>query len=119
MNKVVSQLAITDDPGAPGTMVLDNTLILWMSEIGDGNDHNRVSEILYPQVPDSLPLVTIGKCAGAIKSGQVVQYPIAANATASTVNRPASDLYLTIAKAMGAGSVSFPAQTGPLTEVLS
>ena len=37
----------------------------------------RVSEILYPQTPDSLPLVTIGKCAGAIKTGQVVQHPIA------------------------------------------
>ncbi len=119
VNKVVSVLATTDDPAAPGTKVLDNTLILWMSEIGDGNDHNRVSEILYPQVPDSLPLVTIGKCGGAIKSGQVVQYPIAANATANTVNRPASDLYLTIAQAMGAGSVSFPGQTGPVTEVLS
>ena len=90
VNKVVSVLATTDDPGAPGTKVLDNTLILWMSEIGDGNDHNRVSEILYPQVPDSLPLVTIGKCAGTIKSGQVVQYrsPPAPPPAPSTV-RPA------------------------------
>ena len=52
MNKVVSVLATTDDPAAPGTKVLDNTPHLRMSEIGDGQDHTRVSEILYPQVPD-------------------------------------------------------------------
>ena len=118
VNKVVSILASTDDPTAPGTKVLDNTLIYIMSEIGDGQDHNRVSEILYPQTPDSLPLVTIGKLGGAIKSGQVVQYPIATNAMAATVNRPVADLYLTFAKAMGASSVSFPGQTGVLSEVM-
>jgi hypothetical protein len=122
VNKVVSLLATTDDPTAPGTKVLDNTLIYMMSEIGDGQDHNRVSEILFPQVPDSLPLVTIGKCGGAIKSGQVVQYPIGKNDTAAgnagSVNRPASDLYLTFAKAMGASSVTFPGQTGVVSEVM-
>ena len=117
---VVSVLATTDDPTAPGTKVLDNTLIFWMSEIGDGADHNRASEILYPQVPDSLPLVTIGKCGGAIKSGQVVQLPIdPTKENAPKTDRPASDLYLTMAKAMGAGSVTFPGQTGVLPGVMS
>ncbi len=116
---VVSVLATTDDPAAPGTKVLDNTLIYWMSEIGDGADHNRVSEVLYPQTPDSLPIVTIGKCGGAIKSGQVVQYPLVTDKNAPVVNRPASDIYLTIAKAMGAGNVTFPSQTGVLSEVLA
>jgi hypothetical protein len=123
VTKVVSLLATTDDPTAPGTKVLDNSLIYVMSEIGDGADHNRVSEILYPQTPDSLPLVTIGKCGGAIKSGQVVQYPVAKNdpsmnPNATGVNRPAADLYLTFAKAMGASSVSFPGQTGVVNEVV-
>ena len=58
VNKVVSVLATTDDPAAPGTKVLDNTLIFWMSEIGDGQNHTRLSEIEYPQVPTNLPLVT-------------------------------------------------------------
>jgi hypothetical protein len=119
VNKVVSILATTDDPAAPGTKVLDNTLIYVMSEIGDGSDHNRVSEILYPQVPDSLPLITIGKAGGALKSGQVVQFPVAASASAKTVNRPAVDLYLTMAKAMGAANVTFPGTTGAVTQVLS
>jgi hypothetical protein len=119
VNKVVSVLATTDDPAAPGSKVLDNTLIYVMSEIGDGQDHTRVSEILYPQTPDYLPLVTIGKCGGAITSGQVVQFPIKEKGTAATVNRPAADLYLTIARAMGAANVTFPGQTGVLPGVLA
>jgi hypothetical protein len=120
VDKVVSVLAATDDPAAPGTKVLDNTLIYWMSEIGDGQGHNRRSYLEYPQVPSYLPLVTIGKCAGAIKSGQVVQFPIGKDDTeASTVNRPASDLYLTLARAMGAMDVTFPGTTGVVEGVLT
>jgi hypothetical protein len=119
VTKVVSVLATTDDPTAPGTKVLDNSLIYVMSEIGDGQDHTRISEILYPQTPDYLPLLTIGKCAGALKSGQVVQFPIDVKDNAPKVNRPAVDLYLTMAKAMGASNATFPSQTGVLPGVLS
>ena len=119
VNKVVSLLATTADPAAPGTMVLDNTIIFWMTEIGDGNDHNRVSEILYPQVPDSVPLVTIGGGAGALNTGLVVRYPIATNASAGGVNRMVPDLLLTLATAMGAGSVTLPHTTGVVSEVLA
>jgi len=117
---LVSVLATTDDPTAPGTKVLDNTLIYVMSEIGDGQDHTRVSEILYPQTPDYLPLLTIGKAGGALKSGQVVQFPIDVKDKAPMVNRPAADIYLTMARAMGAPtSVTFPGQTGVLPGVLA
>jgi hypothetical protein len=118
---VVSVLATTDDPAAPGTKVLDNTLIYWMSEIGDGQGHTRVSALEYPQVPAFLPLVTIGKCGGAIKSGQVVQFPLGSdpNANPSPTNRPATDLYLTLATAMGASGVTFPNTTGVVTEALA
>jgi hypothetical protein len=119
VTKVVSVLATTDDPAAPGTKVLDNTLIYLFSEIGDGQSHQRVSEILYPQTPASLPLITIGKCAGAIKSGQVVQHPIAAKEMADKINRPAADVYLTLARAMGAMNVTFPGQTAVLPGVLT
>lgn len=119
VTKVISKLATTDDPAAPGTKVLDNSLIYVMSEIGDGQDHTRVSEILYPQTPDYLPLVTIGKAGGALKSGQVVQFPIDVKDKAGSVNRPAADIYLTMAKAMGAANVTFPGQTGVLPGVLS
>jgi hypothetical protein len=119
VTNIVSLLASTDDPAAPGTKVLDNTLIYWMSEIGDGQNHTRLSEIEYPQVPTSLPLVTIGKAGGAIKSGQVVQMPLGPPETAGMLNRPAADLYLTMARAMGAASATFPGTTGPVTQVLT
>jgi hypothetical protein len=119
VTKVVSLLATTDDPAAPGTKVLDNTLIYFMSEIGDGQMHTRLSLVQHPQVPMNLPLMTIGKAGGAIKSGQVVTFPIDVADKAAAVNRPATDLYLTIARAMGASNATFPGTTGPVTEVLA
>ncbi len=118
VKNIVSVLAVTDDPAAPGTKVLDNTLIYMMSEIGDGQNHTRLSLIQHPQFPAHLPLVTIGKCAGGIKSGQVVQFPIGGPESAAKVNRPAADLYLSMARAMGASAATFPGTTGPVTEVL-
>lgn len=107
---VLQVLANTDDPAAPGTKVLDNTIVYWMSEIGDGNGHTTQSLVEFPQVPAYLPLVTIGKGAGALKTGQVVRFD---------TDRPAGDLYLTLARAMGANSASFPDATGAITELLT
>jgi len=103
-------LANTDDPAAPGSKVLDNTLIYWMSEIGDGSGHTTGSLVEFPQVPSYLPLVSIGKAGGALKTGQVVRFEN---------DRPAGDLYLSLAKAMGAGTASFPDAIAPVTEVLT
>jgi len=99
--------------------VLDNSLIYFMSEIGDGAMHLRTSEIEYPQFPAHLPLVTIGKAAGALKTGQVYLGPLGKEKEGEAVNRPATDLYLTLAKAMGVGTATFPGTTGPVTEVLT
>ncbi len=108
---LLSVLANTDDPSAPGTKVLDNTLIYWMSEIGDGAQHTTdATSVAYPLYPMYLPLVTIGKAGGAINSGQVVRV---------ADNRPAVDLYLSMAQAMGVTGATFPGQTGPVTEVLT
>ena len=107
---VLKVLASTDDPSAPGTKVLDNTLIYWMSEIGDGQLHNTKSQVAYPQVQTYLPLVSIGKCGGALKTGQVVRFD---------TDRPATDLYLTLARAMGANSATFSGSPSPITEVLT
>jgi hypothetical protein len=110
VTKVISLLATTDDPTSPGTKVLDNSLVYWMSEIGDGQDHTTQSTVLYPQVPSFLPLVSIGKCAGAIKSGQVVQF---------ATDHPAGELYLAFAQAMGVTGATFPDATAPAPGVLS
>jgi hypothetical protein len=107
---LLQALAATDDPSAPGTKVLDNTLIYWMSEVGDGADHTTQSMIEFPQVPSYLPLVTIGKAGGALKTGQVVRFD---------TDRPAADLYLSLCKAMGVGTATFPDAVAPVTEVLT
>ena len=44
-----------------------------------------------------------------------MQFPLATNDKAAAVNRPAADLYLTMAKAMGAANVDLPGQTGVLS----
>jgi hypothetical protein len=117
---VVQVLATTPDPSAPGSMVLDNTLIYWMSEIGDGAGHTTASAIEYPQVPAYLPLVTIGKAGGALKTGQIINYGTAGDsAGVIATDRPAGDLYLSLAKAMGVANPTFPDATGPVTEVLT
>ena len=121
VKNIVSVLATTDDPAAPGTKVLDNTLIYCMSEIGDGANHLRTSGVEYPQVPSHMPFVTIGKAGGAIKSGQIITGPIdkVDGGAAAKVARPATDIYLTLARAMGVSGATFPGTTGPVTQVLS
>lgn len=119
VDHVVSTLATTDDPTAPGTKVLDNTIIFWASEISDGAQHLRDSVVFHPGLPVHLPLVTIGGGAGALKTGQVVQLPIADEKVEPNPARPATDLYLTLAKAMGATSATFPDTTGVISEVLA
>lgn len=119
VDQVVSVLAATDDPAAPGTTVLDNTLIYFMSEIGDGANHLRLSMVEYPQVPSSLHLVTIGRAGGALDTGQVYRAGIGSDgANAAQVNRPAGDLHVTLARAMGVDA-NFPDAEGAITEVLT
>lgn len=119
VDHVVSVLATTDDPTAPGTTVLDNTIILTSSEISDGANHLRTSCLQYPQVPTHLPFVAIGGGAGAIKTGQVVSFPVNDKDEPVLLARPATDLYLTLAQAMGVSGVSFPNTTGIVSEVLA
>ncbi len=116
---VISLLAKTPDPAASdGSTVLDNTLIYVTSEIGDSQDHLRVSEILSPQLPSYLPMVSIGGAGGGIVSGQVLTLPIPKQGSTSPATRPATDVYLTLAKAMGV-TATFPGTTGTLSGVLA
>lgn len=119
VEKMVSVLATTDDPAAPGTTVLDNTLIYCFSEIGDGQSHQRISRVEYPQYPAHLPLISIGGCGGALDTGQVIQFPIGPENESRTLNRPATDLYLTFARAMGVSNATFPGTTGVIEEALT
>lgn len=117
----VSQLMV-DDPAAPGSTVLDNTIILIASEIGEGAWHiSNTREILTGAPPGMLsymPLITIGGAAGALKTGQVLNYYDAAMGEGAG-DRPAADLFYTLAKAMGSTASGFGASTTLVEEALA
>ncbi len=116
------------DPADPGRLVIDNTLIYMFAEIGEGAWHtSRTGKINFdnvtPPAPFSyMPITMVGGGGGAIKTGQIVRVnndpaPDANNAANST-DRPAGDIYLAIARAMGVDVASFGNATNPLTEIL-
>jgi len=107
-----------DDPADPGRKVLDNTCIYLCSEIGEGAWHPTNSVYINPgagsNFPTSyLPLVTIGKCGGALKTQQVLNY-----SKAKETDRPAGDIYLALCRAMGVTVSSFGSATQVVQELL-
>jgi len=117
-NQIITGLLtpmLADDPAAPGTKIIDNTIIYWCSEIADGQYHNLATQEVPNYHPDGtpyvsyyMPLVSIGG-GSMIKTGQIVR-----NAT----DRPATDLYITLAQAMGASIPKFGDSTGIIPGVV-
>jgi hypothetical protein len=106
---------LADDPTAPGTKIIDNTIIYWCSEIADGQYHNLSTQEVPNYHPDDtpyvsyyIPLVTLGG-GSMIKTGQVVR---------NAMDRPATDLYITLAQAMGASIPKFGDSTGVVPGVV-
>lgn len=84
-------------PEGNGTL-LDNSMILYGSGLGDGNRHNH----------DDLPVVVFGKGGGALKTGQHQVHPD---------NTPLTNLYRSMLEIAGAGVDSFSDSTGLLDSV--
>ncbi len=80
-------------PEGGGTL-LDSCLVLYSSEISDGNRHNH----------DDLPVLVAGSGAFAFKSGRHLSYD----------RRPIAELFVSISQAMGANLNQFADGTGPL-----
>jgi len=59
---LAKRLSETPEPGGQGTL-LDNTLIVWTNELGQGNSHTL----------DNIPFVLVGGGAG-FKMGRSVKY---------------------------------------------
>ncbi len=115
---VVERLAVPD-PADPGRQVIDNTIIYMFSEIGEGAWHtSKSSAIQLGATPNAfayMPMVTIGGGGGALRTGQVINV----NPNAAGDDRPAGDVYLALARAMGVEVASFGNATNPLTEILT
>jgi hypothetical protein len=128
VTNVVASLNVPD-PADPGRLVIDNTLIYIFAEIGEGAWHtSRTGKINFdnvnPPAPFAyMPITTVGGLGGAIKTGQIVRVnndpnPDGNNA-ANSLDRPAGDIYLALARAMGVEVAAFGNATNPLTEILA
>jgi Protein of unknown function (DUF1552) len=101
---LVQKLAATPDDG--GTL-LDNTLVMLCSELGDGNlhDHARV------------PFVLAGKAGGALRTGRALDY----RGKSGGENEPHTKLLTSVANALDVdvGSYGYTGKgTGPLPGLL-
>ena len=114
---VIEKLNV-EDPAAPGSTVVENTTILLCSEVGDGANHtSATNEILNgppPGIMSHLALVTIGGAGGALRTGQVLNYN-----EGNGTDRPAGDLWLTLAQAMGVSVMDFGGASSPVVEALA
>lgn len=77
---LTQRLADTPEPGGDGSM-LDNTLVVWLNELGKGNNHTL----------KDIPFVLIGGKAHGIKSGRALHLG----------GVPHNRLWLTLAQSMG------------------
>ena len=101
-----------------GTM-LDNTLIVWMSDSGEGH-HGFCAE---------WPLVLVGGLGGKLKTaGRFLQFPAYREGAKETANRTIRNFYLALLHAVGDRRANFgeldtqmpaAAQNGPLAEILA
>lgn len=85
-------------PEGNGT-VLDNSCLLWLSNMWSGRKHDN----------SRVPLVTAGGLGGTLETGRVLDY-----LTAGDENRKLSSLYLSILQRMGVKADSFGDATAPL-----
>lgn len=79
-----------------GGSLLDNSMIVYGSGIGDGDRHNH----------ENLPIVLMGEGGGSIKPGRHLEYP---------KNTPLTNLYLSLLDRMGAKVNSLGDSTEPLS----
>jgi hypothetical protein len=87
---LIEKMENTPDEGGS---LLDNTLVVLCSELGDSNLHDH----------DRVPFVLAGGAAGAIKTGRYLNYQGKHNGK----NEPHTKLLVSVANAVGAGIDSF------------
>ncbi|MEC7949218.1 MAG: DUF1552 domain-containing protein [Myxococcota bacterium] len=97
---LLDQLASTE--AGDGTSLLDQSVVLWCNELGNGYTHD----------PSSVPYVLAGRCGGALSTGRYLR----------PYGRSHGELFAAIGQALGLGTESFGMPDvfeRPLTEILS
>jgi hypothetical protein len=79
--------------------LLDNSIVYYTSEFGDGDDHYH----------HDLPIVILGKGAGAFATGRHIHYggPVGGDLDDVSRSKPLANLYLNVLDAMGAPQATF------------
>jgi hypothetical protein len=116
---LLGKLAATTDVDGTSS-VLDNSIVIFTSEFGDGDDHYHWN----------LPVLVAGKAGGAFKTGRHILYPSTpdngpgARETARRNDMPLANLYISIMQAFGMSVSTFgsvdgttPYGTKPLAEL--
>lgn len=99
--RYAEMLARLDRIPEGGGSVLDNTVVVWVNELGKGNSHTR----------RDMPFVLGGSAGGALRTGRSISYS----------RRPHNDLWVTILRAFGIGDSTFGDtrfNTGAMSEIL-
>ena len=107
---------------ADGSSVLDNSIIMFTSEFGDGDNHYHYD----------LPVLVAGGAGGLFKTGRHIAYPSTpdrgsgAIETARRGDMPLANLYISVMQAFGMNMTTFgsvdgttPYGTKPLSELTS
>ncbi len=84
---LLDELASIDD--GEGQTLLDNTLVVWMSEFGEGGSHDT----------SKIPVVLAGGLGGRLKTGQHLSF--------SGQGRTTNDLFVTLLNLFGGTDTSF------------
>jgi hypothetical protein len=108
--------SLTGMGGGSGTTLLDQSVICWGNELDMGAAHNH----------DNTPFLLVGGANGALKTGQMVTFPLDFSGAQPTMppktDRSHNDLLLTLAQVMGTPMSTFGESsfcTGPITQILS
>ena len=94
---ILGRLAAADEQGQS---LLDNTMLVYGSGIGDGNRHNH----------DDLPVLVAGRGGGLLAPGRHIAYPS---------QTPLMNLFLTMLQGLGAPLDRVGDSTGPLPGLAS
>ena len=105
--ELLQQMAAIDE--GQGSL-LDNSLVYYTSEFGDGDDHYH----------HNLPVLLAGSLGGAIKPGRHIHYggPVGGGLDAADQSTPLANLYLSVLRGFGMNDTAFGDNGSmPLTEV--